>query len=118
MRILENKLRQESWWDLLKHSHRDLAAKERLFDSSSMDDRSREELFEEHVLQPSERRRIRIRTHICWLTAANALMLGITVLLQSLNKLPRSTVDMEICVKATSFYCKSLILKIMFSYCH
>ena len=118
MRVLEDTFGQKPWWGLLKHSHRDLAAKERLFDSSSINDTSREELLQECILQPSERRRIRIRNHICWLTAVNSLMLGVTVVLNSLSRLPWSTADMETCVKATSFYCTFFILNIVLCYRH
>ena len=107
MRSLEDKLDQKPWRRLLKTDYRDRAAEERLSDSSDIS-RSMDEVFEENILQPSERRRIRIRNQICGLTAANALMLGIAVVLKIFSKLPWSTPDMRYCVKATSFFCNSL----------
>ena len=107
MRSLEEVLDEQPWQELLKTKYGDLDARERLFDSSSIHTRSIDELLEETVLQPSERKRIRIRNQICWLTAANAMMLGIAVVLKSLSKLPWSTPDTRNCVKATSFFCKS-----------
>ncbi|CAF9918292.1 MAG: hypothetical protein ALECFALPRED_000637 [Alectoria fallacina] len=69
-----------------------------------MDDGSIDEPLEKEAFKSSELSRIKIRSHMCWLTVVNALMLGITVALNSLGKTPWSIKDMNTCVKATSFY--------------
>lgn len=107
MMFFRNDQGQQRWWRLPKDNQRDLAAGVRFFDDSSMDDGSIDEPLEKEAFKSSELSRIKIRSHMCWLTVVNALMLGITVALNSLGKTPWSIKDMNTCVKATSFYCKT-----------
>lgn len=81
---------KQRWYRLLKDSQRDLAARLGFLGSSSMDDGSVDEPLD-RVLQSSERSRLKLRNHIRWLTMADALMLGVTAVLNSLGKLPWST---------------------------
>ena len=107
MKFFRDDRGKQPWWRLPKDSQRDLAAGVRFLDSSSMDDGSIDEPLEKKAFKSSERNRFEIHSHMCWLTVVNALMLGITVVLNSLGKIPWSIKDVNTCVKATSFYCKT-----------
>ena len=108
MGILEYRFGQQPRWGPLKHSHRDLASEEHLLDNPSISSRRIDELLEEDLLQQPESKRTRFRSHICWLTAANMLMLGVAVVLTIHSMLRWKTADIRTCVKATSFYCNYL----------
>lgn len=113
MKRFEENSKKQPWWRLLKDSQRDLAAEMHCLGSSSMVYRSIDEPMKKENLHLSERTRFNLCSHICWLTVANALMFGVTIVLHSLGNLSWSTTDVAICVQATSFYCERSIPKIV-----
>ena len=90
------------WWRSMRVNHCNRAAEEEFLGRSSMDDGSVDGPFEKDALQSSQRSRFRLCNHLCWLTLANALILGVTVVVIQSGTI---TAAMSNCIKATSSYC-------------